>query len=28
VKEIYCAGGSGYDKTEFYELFKVYGRRY
>lgn len=27
VKEIYCSGGSGYDKTEFYDLFKVYGRR-
>jgi hypothetical protein len=27
VKEIYCSGGSGYDKTEFYNLFKVYGRR-
>lgn len=27
VKEIYCAGGSGYDKTEFYDLFTVYGRR-
>ncbi|KXH28572.1 cytochrome P450 [Colletotrichum nymphaeae SA-01] len=22
VKEIYCSGGSGYDKTEFYDLFK------
>lgn len=28
VKEIYCSGGSGYDKTEFYDLFKVYGRRW
>jgi hypothetical protein len=28
VKEIYCSGGSGYDKTEFYDLFKAYGRRY
>jgi hypothetical protein len=28
VKEIYCSGGGGYDKTEFYDLFKVYGRRY
>jgi len=28
IKEIYCSGGSGYDKTEFYDLFKVYGRRY
>lgn len=27
VKEIYCSGGSGYDKTDFYDLFKVYGRR-
>lgn len=27
VKEIYCSGGSGYDKTEFYDLFTVYGRR-
>ncbi|TDZ37139.1 putative sterigmatocystin biosynthesis P450 monooxygenase STCB [Colletotrichum spinosum] len=27
VKEIYCSGGSGYDKTEFYNLFRVYGRR-
>lgn len=27
VKEIYGSGGSGYDKTEFYDLFKVYGRR-
>lgn len=27
VKEIYCSSGSGYDKTEFYDLFKVYGRR-
>lgn len=27
VKEIYCSGGSGYDKTEFYNLFTVYGRR-
>ncbi|KAK3995982.1 putative sterigmatocystin biosynthesis P450 monooxygenase [Cladorrhinum sp. PSN332] len=27
VKEIYCSGGSGYDKEEFYDLFKVYGRR-
>ncbi|KAI8221756.1 putative sterigmatocystin biosynthesis P450 monooxygenase STCB [Colletotrichum sp. SAR 10_77] len=22
VKEIYCSGGSGYDKTEFYNLFR------
>src|SRR3569833_91676 len=28
VKEIYCSGGSGFDKTECYDLFKVYGRRY
>jgi hypothetical protein len=28
VKTIYCEGGSGYDKTRFYDLFKVYGRRY
>lgn len=28
IKEIYTSGGSGYDKTEFYDLFKVYGRRY
>ncbi|KAK3331960.1 cytochrome P450 [Cercophora scortea] len=27
VKEVYCSGGSGYDKTEFYDLFTVYGRR-
>lgn len=27
VKEIYCSGGSGYDKTEFYDLFTIYGRR-
>ncbi|KAF6836000.1 GTP-binding protein [Colletotrichum plurivorum] len=27
VKEIYCSGGSGFDKTEFYDLFRVYGRR-
>ncbi|KAI1823047.1 cytochrome P450 3A13 [Xylaria intraflava] len=27
IKEIYGSGGSGYDKTEFYDLFKVYGRR-
>lgn len=27
VKEIYQSGGSGYDKTEFYDLFQVYGRR-
>lgn len=28
VREIYGAGGSGYDKTEFYNLFRVYDRRY
>lgn len=28
VKEIYGSGGSGYDKTGFYDLFLVYGRRY
>lgn len=28
VKEIYSSGGSGYDKTEFYDLFTVYGRRF
>lgn len=27
IKEIYASGGSGYDKTEFYNLFTVYGRR-
>lgn len=27
VKEIYCSGGSGWDKTGFYDLFRVYGRR-
>ncbi|KAI2778989.1 cytochrome P450 3A13 [Daldinia loculata] len=27
VKEIYGSGGSGYDKTEFYNLFTIYGRR-
>ncbi|KJZ76025.1 hypothetical protein HIM_04481 [Hirsutella minnesotensis 3608] len=27
IKEIYCSGGSGYDKTSFYDLFKIYGRR-
>lgn len=27
VREIYAAGGPGYDKTEFYNLFTVYGRR-
>jgi hypothetical protein len=28
VKEIYGSGGSGCDKTEFYDLFLPYGRRY
>jgi hypothetical protein len=28
IKEIYGSGGSGYDKTEFYDMFKVFGRRY
>jgi hypothetical protein len=28
LKEIYSSGGSGYDKTEFYDLFQVYGRRF
>ncbi|KAF5632956.1 benzoate 4-monooxygenase cytochrome P450 [Fusarium sp. NRRL 52700] len=27
IKEIYGSGGSGYDKTEFYDLFQVYGKR-
>ncbi|KAB5558443.1 cytochrome P450 [Coniochaeta sp. 2T2.1] len=27
MKEIYCSSGSGFDKTEFYDLFMVYGRR-
>ncbi|KAI0866906.1 cytochrome P450 3A13 [Xylaria cubensis] len=27
IKEIYGSRGSGYDKTEFYDLFQVYGRR-
>ncbi|KAI5460004.1 cytochrome P450 [Mariannaea sp. PMI_226] len=27
LKQIYGSGGSGYDKTEFYNLFRVYGRR-
>ncbi|KAK7433080.1 hypothetical protein QQZ08_000009 [Neonectria magnoliae] len=26
LKEIYGSGGSGYDKTEFYNLFQAYGR--
>lgn len=28
MKEIYTAGGSGYDKTEFYSLFKQYNQKY
>ncbi|OKL55861.1 hypothetical protein UA08_08881 [Talaromyces atroroseus] len=27
MKEIYQSGGSGYDKTEFYDLFTQYGHR-
>lgn len=27
MKEIYQSGGSGYDKTEFYDLFKQYNYR-
>ena len=27
VKEIYCSGGSGYDKTEFYNLFTPFATR-
>lgn len=27
MKEIYQSGGGGYDKTEFYDLFKQYGYR-
>ncbi|KAI0199664.1 cytochrome P450 [Astrocystis sublimbata] len=27
IREIYGSGGSGYDKTEFYDLFQVYGKR-
>lgn len=27
IKEIYSSGGSGYDKTTFYDMFRVYGRR-
>jgi hypothetical protein len=25
VKEIYASGGSGYDKTEYYDLFQQFG---
>jgi hypothetical protein len=28
MKEIYTSGGSGYDKTEFYTLFKQFDTRY
>lgn len=28
LREIYQSGGSGYDKTEFYDLFIQYGIRY
>lgn len=28
LKEIYCSGGSGYDKSHFYDLFRIYGRRF
>lgn len=28
VKEIYTSGGSGYDRTEFYDLFKQFNTRY
>ncbi|KAG5928127.1 hypothetical protein E4U42_001237 [Claviceps africana] len=28
LKEIYCSGGSGYDKSHFYDLFKIYGTRF
>jgi hypothetical protein len=28
MKEIYSSGGSGYDKTEFYDLFQQYGHRW
>lgn len=28
LKEIYCSGGSGYDKSDFYNLFRIYGRRF
>lgn len=27
MKEIYQSGGSGYDKTEFYDLFMQYNQR-
>jgi hypothetical protein len=28
IKEIYTSGGSGYEKTEFYNLFKQFNTRY
>jgi hypothetical protein len=28
LKEIYCSGGSGYDKSDFYNLFRIFGRRF
>lgn len=28
LKEIYCSGGSGYEKSDFYNLFRIYGRRF
>lgn len=28
MREIYQSGGSGYDKTEFYDLFMQYDHRY
>jgi hypothetical protein len=28
IKEIYTSGGSGYEKTEFYNLFKQFDTRY
>lgn len=28
IKEIYTSGGSGYDRTELYDLFKQFGTRY
>ena len=28
IKEIYTSGGSGYEKTEFYTLFKQFNTRY
>jgi len=27
MKEIYTSGGAGYDRTEFYDLFKQFGTR-